>query len=56
MSLPAGARYVRGSLRATAGVTFVGWSAVDDGHVGFVVALAGGRSEVVEPLDAKHAG
>ena len=27
------------------------WSAVDDGHVPFVVALAGGRREVVQPFD-----
>jgi hypothetical protein len=27
------------------------WSAVDGGHVGFVVPLAGGEDEVVEPLD-----
>jgi len=27
------------------------WSAVDCGHVRLVVALAGGRGEVVEPLD-----
>jgi hypothetical protein len=26
-------------------------SAVDDGHISFVVALAGGRREVVEPLN-----
>src|SRR6266700_27965 len=29
----------------------VAWSAVDDGHVPFVVALAGGRREVVQPFD-----
>ena len=29
----------------------VTWSAVDDGHVPFVVALAGGRHEVVQPFD-----
>ena len=27
------------------------WSAVDGGHVPFVVAFAGGGSEVVEPFD-----
>ena len=27
------------------------WSAVDDGHVPFVVALTGGRREVVQPFD-----
>src|SRR5437867_940469 len=27
------------------------WSAIDCGHVGLVVALAGGRGETVEPLD-----
>src|SRR5258705_3730645 len=27
------------------------WSAVDGGHVPFVVAFANGRSEVVEPFD-----
>jgi hypothetical protein len=27
------------------------WSAVDNGHVAFVVALASGRREVVQPLD-----
>ena len=27
------------------------WSAVDGGHAGFVVALAGGRSQVVQPLE-----
>ena len=27
------------------------WSAVDDGHVSFVVALASGRREVVQPFD-----
>ena len=26
-------------------------SAVDDGHISFVVALAGGRREVVQPFD-----
>jgi hypothetical protein len=29
------------------------WSAVDDGHIAFVVALAGGRREVVQPLDLR---
>jgi hypothetical protein len=29
------------------------WSAVDDGHIPFVVALAGGRREVVQPLDLR---
>src|SRR2546429_9965263 len=27
------------------------WSAVDDGHVPFVVALAGGRRQVVQPFE-----
>ena len=27
------------------------WSAVDDSHVSFVVVVAGGRREVVQPLD-----
>ena len=27
------------------------WLAVDDGHVPFIVALAGGRREVVQPFD-----
>ena len=31
------------------------WSAVDCGHVRLVVALAGGRREVVEPLDLPRA-
>jgi hypothetical protein len=31
------------------------WSAVDGGHVRLVVTLAGGRSEVVEPLDLLRA-
>ena len=29
----------------------MGWSAVDDGHVPFVVALAGCRREVIQPFD-----
>jgi hypothetical protein len=31
------------------------WSAVDGGHVQLVVALAGGRREIVEPLDLLRA-
>jgi len=31
------------------------WPAVDDGHVPFVVTLAGGRSEVVQPVDLRGA-
>ena len=31
------------------------WSAVDGGHVPFVVAFAGGRSEVVQPVDLRGA-
>src|SRR4029077_6668427 len=27
------------------------WSAVDDGHVSFVVAIAGGRREIVQPFN-----
>jgi len=29
------------------------WSAVDDRHVSFVVTLAGGRRELVQPLDLR---
>jgi hypothetical protein len=31
------------------------WSAVDGGHVRLLVAIAGGRGEIVEPLDLLHA-
>src|SRR5215218_9926079 len=30
---------------------YMAWSAVDGGHVRFVVAFTGGRSEVVQPFD-----
>src|SRR4051812_19941685 len=39
------------SVRTTAGVIYMAWSAVNGGHVRFVVAFAGGRSEVVQPFD-----
>src|SRR3989441_4917614 len=39
------------SVRAPAGVISTGWSAVDGGHVHFVVAFPGSRSEVVQPFD-----
>jgi hypothetical protein len=32
------------------------WSAVDGGHVGLVVALAGGRGEIVQPFDLTWRG
>jgi len=38
-----------GCLPVAAGAA--AWSAIDDGHVPFVVALAGGRREVVQPFD-----
>jgi hypothetical protein len=31
------------------------WSAIDDGHVAFVVPLPRGRREVVEPFDLSRA-
>src|SRR5205814_2048689 len=37
--------------RASVGVIFIGWLAVDGGHVRFIVAFPGSRSEVVQPLD-----
>src|SRR5829696_50546 len=36
---------------STVGPPPMTWSAVDGGHVRFVVALAGGRGEIVEPFD-----
>src|SRR5829696_1189830 len=40
---------------STVGPPPMTWSAVDGGHVRFVVALAGGRGEIVEPFDLLRA-
>src|SRR5207245_5291197 len=54
-ALPISSRRARlttsSSLVIRTGAELVWWSALDPGHVGLVMALAGGRGEVVEPSD-----
>ena len=47
MQLPVHGRAYMSSVADIA----VPWSAVDDGHVPFVMALTGGRRQVVQPFD-----
>src|SRR5207249_5096528 len=43
--------WLLGLIRSRGQLDCAAWSAVDDRHVPFVVALAGGRREVAQPLD-----